>query len=84
MGADGRVLADLDRPVREVSVSAADGRASVSVRHTVTAPPVTTRAESVTVSGQPFRYRADTEVCGPAHCRTWRVRPAALRLSLPA
>jgi hypothetical protein len=81
--ADGRVLADLDRPVREVSVSAVDGLAAVMVRHGALDPAVTVRAESVTVSGQAFRYHADAVVCGPAHCRTWRVRPAALRLSLP-
>jgi diacylglycerol kinase family enzyme len=82
--ADGQVLADLDRPVREITVSASGGKAAVLVRHGATDPAVTARAESVTVSGQSFRYHADTELCGPAHCRTWRVRPAALRLSLPA
>jgi hypothetical protein len=82
--ADGRVLADLDRPVEAVSVMAADGQVAVAVRHHGAEPEVTVRAESVTVSGQAFRYHADAEECGPAHCRTWRVRPAALRLSLPA
>lgn len=82
--ADGRVLADLDRPVREVSVSPADGLAAVVVRHGELDPAVTARAESVTVSGQSFQYRADTVTYGPAHCRTWRVRPGALRLTLPS
>lgn len=81
--ADGRVLADLDRPVRSVSVSASDGMAAVVVHHGGPEAAVTARAAAVTISGRGFRYRADAELCGPANRRTWRVRPAALRLSLP-
>lgn len=82
--ADGIVLADLDRPVYEVSVrTCAPGLAEVSVRHPEGAEPVRVRASTVTVSGRDFRYHADTAVTGPVRVRTWTVRPAAWRLTVP-
>ncbi|MGW3013721.1 hypothetical protein ACWC9R_33555 [Streptomyces sp. NPDC001219] len=96
--ADGVLLADLDRPVRGVSVvpggragadgpwpGAADGRAlaEVVVHWPGGARPVRTRARAVTVSGADFHYRADALVGGPVRTRTWTVQPAAWRLQLP-
>lgn len=82
--ADGVVLADLDRPVYEVSVRTyTPGPAEVSVRHLERAEPVRVRASTVTVSGRDFRYHADTAVTGPVRMRTWTVRSAAWRLTVP-
>ncbi|GAA1907885.1 diacylglycerol kinase family protein [Streptomyces sodiiphilus] len=81
--ADGEVLADLDEPVADVSVSASDGMAHIVVRRQADAA-VTVTARSVTVSGPGFSYRADSVDCGPAQSRTWQVLPAALRLRVPA
>ncbi|PWI42494.1 diacylglycerol kinase [Streptomyces sp. ICBB 8177] len=86
--ADGVVLADLDRPVREVSVrSPAGGMAEVVVRGTDPAfddeGPLPVRAQAVTVSGRDFRYRADEAAGGPVRRRTWTVRENAWRLTLP-
>jgi diacylglycerol kinase family enzyme len=41
------------------------------------------RASTVSISGQNFYCSADGEVYGPERHRTWRVEPAALRMSLP-
>ncbi|WP_323379875.1 diacylglycerol kinase family protein [Streptomyces alkaliphilus] len=82
--ADGKVLADLDHPVRQVSLSAEDGLAAVVVRPGSGAPAVVARAKRVTVSGPGFSYRADAGDRGPERVRTWRARPGAMRLSLPA
>ncbi|WP_078952321.1 hypothetical protein [Streptomyces sp. NRRL F-5755] len=86
--ADGVVLADLDRPVRWVSVTPGDGAdgsglAEVVVHWQAAEPPVRARARSVTVSGADFRYRADVVVGGPVRTRTWTVQPDAWRLTLP-
>ncbi len=84
--ADGVLLADLDRPVHEVSIRApADGRAEVFVRHPHDhgAGPLRVRAQEVTVSGHDFRYRADEAVTGPVRSRTWTVEPDAWRLTVP-
>ncbi|MCX4639191.1 diacylglycerol kinase family protein [Streptomyces sp. P9-2B-2] len=96
--ADGVLLADLDRPVRGVSVvpggrtgaegprtGAADGRelAEVVVHWPGGGRPVRARARAVTVSGADFHYRADALVGGPVRTRTWTVQPAAWRLQLP-
>lgn len=84
--ADGVLLADLDRPVHEVSVRAsADGLAEVFVRrpHGHGADPLHVRAQKVTVSGHDFRYRADEAVTGPVRCRTWTVERDAWRLTVP-
>lgn len=96
--ADGVLLADLDRPVRGVSVvpgartgadgprpGPGDGRAlaEVVVHWPGGGRPVRTRARAVTVSGADFHYRADALVGGPVRTRTWTVQPAAWRLQLP-
>ncbi|MFH8344699.1 hypothetical protein [Streptomyces sp. NPDC018045] len=86
--ADGVVLADLDRPVRWVSVTPGDsddgtGLAEVVVHWQEAEPPVRARARAVTVSGADFRYRADVVVGGPVRTRTWTVHPDAWRLTLP-
>ncbi|KWT58339.1 hypothetical protein ADL21_29975 [Streptomyces albus subsp. albus] len=86
--ADGVVLADLDRPVRWVSVTPGDGAdgsglAEVVVHWEAAEPPVRARARAVTVSGADFRYRADVVVGGPVRTRTWTVQPDAWRLTLP-
>ncbi|GLW16765.1 diacylglycerol kinase [Streptomyces sp. NBRC 13847] len=93
--ADGVLLADLDRPVRGVSVvpggragsgSGAGGGgelAEVVVHWPGGGRSVRTRARAVTVSGADFHYRADALVGGPVRTRTWTVQPAAWRLQLP-
>lgn len=82
--ADGVVLADLDRPVHQVRVSADGGLAEVVVRENGDADAaVRTLARTVTVSGADFRYRADALVGGPVRTRTWTVHPGACRLTLP-
>ncbi|WP_324612836.1 diacylglycerol kinase family protein [Streptomyces specialis] len=82
--ADGRVLADGDRPVAGISLRAANGLAEVVVSPgTAGNGDVRARATSVTVSGPAFSYRADTEDSGPTRARTWTVRPGALRLAVP-
>ncbi|WP_031190653.1 MULTISPECIES: diacylglycerol kinase catalytic domain-containing protein [Streptomyces] len=86
--ADGVVLADLDRPVRWVSVTPGDGAdgsglAEIVVHWQAAEPPVRARARAVTVSGADFRYRADVVVGGPVRTRTWTVQPDAWRLTLP-
>ncbi|MER5935032.1 diacylglycerol kinase [Streptomyces sp. NPDC002054] len=87
--ADGVLLADLDRPVEDVSVVGRDGLAEVVVR-TGAGPggdgggdgTVTALARSVTVSGADFRYRADHAVSGPVRRRTWTLHPAAWTLTV--
>ncbi|MFC9236195.1 hypothetical protein ACFTZK_06985 [Streptomyces decoyicus] len=96
--ADGVLLADLDRPVRGVSVvpggrhradgpwsGAGDGGqlAEVVVHWPGGGRPVRTRARAVTVSGADFHYRADAVVGGPVRTRTWTLQPEAWRLQLP-
>ncbi|MEU9301280.1 diacylglycerol kinase [Streptomyces sp. NPDC048269] len=84
--ADGAVLADVDRPVEEVSVALGSdgGLAEVVVRTGAGAgTEVTARAKTVTVSGADFRYRADAAVTGPVRRRTWTLHPAAWTLTLP-
>ncbi|MFG2831896.1 hypothetical protein ACGFWI_31280 [Streptomyces sp. NPDC048434] len=96
--ADGVLLADLDRPVRGVSVmpggrAGADGRrpgagdggelAEVVVHWPGGGRPVRARARAVTVSGADFHYRADAVVGGPVRTRTWTLQPGAWRLQLP-
>ncbi|MFH8678874.1 diacylglycerol kinase family protein [Streptomyces lydicus] len=93
--ADGVLLADLDRPVRGVSVvpgarpaagagAGAGGElAEVVVHWAGEARPVRARARAVTVSGADFHYRADAVVGGPVRTRTWTVQAGAWRLQLP-
>jgi diacylglycerol kinase family enzyme len=44
---------------------------------------LTTRARTVTVSGQPYSVNADGELTGPVRRRTWTVAPGAWRVTLP-
>ncbi|MFD3544727.1 diacylglycerol kinase [Streptomyces sp. NPDC058655] len=85
--ADGVVLADVDRPVEDVSVSTRDdgGLAEVVVRTggAGTGAAVRVRAKTVTVSGADFRYRADAVVAGPVRRRTWTLHPSAWTLTRP-
>ncbi|MFG3253770.1 hypothetical protein [Streptomyces sp. NPDC048172] len=89
--ADGRVLADPESPVTEISVrtAAGPGLAEVTVRPGAAGSdgtpeePVVARAREVTVSGAAFRYRADVRVGGPVRTRTWTVVPEGWRLVLP-
>jgi hypothetical protein len=82
--ADGILLTDLDHAVHEVSVrTGIDGLAEVVVRRPDDEGPMRVRARSVTVSGRDFRYRADAAVSGPVRTRTWTVRQAAWRLTVP-
>ncbi|MFK0293562.1 hypothetical protein ACIQU6_24200 [Streptomyces sp. NPDC090442] len=88
--ADGALLADLDRPVRGVSVvpgAGDDGRpgglAEVIVHWPGEEHPVRVAARAVTVSGPDFHYRADALVGGPVRTRTWTVQQGAWRLQLP-
>lgn len=85
---DGVTLVDLDQPVEGVCVAPGNpGVAEVEVRPvSVGAEATALRASGrkVTVSGADFRYRADAVVAGPVRTRTWVVREAAWRLTLPA
>jgi hypothetical protein len=83
--ADGILLTDLDHPVHEVSVrTGLDGLAEVVIRHPDDDEgPTRVRAQSITVSGRDFLYRADAGTAGPVRTRTWTVRPAAWRLTVP-
>ena len=86
--ADGELLADLDRPVAEVSVTPVEGTKSLAQ---VTVRPqeepesglVRVLARAVTVSGPDFRYRADALVGGPVRVRTWTAQAGAWSLTLP-
>lgn len=83
--ADGRLLADPERPVAEVSVRPAGGLADVVVRQGPREVEVRARASSVTVSGTAgFSYRANAVDLGPTRTRTWTVLPGALRLTVPS
>ncbi|MDF9717936.1 diacylglycerol kinase [Nocardioides sp. ChNu-153] len=41
------------------------------------------RATTVSVAGEPFWCSADGEISGPERQRTWRLEPAAYRMTLP-
>ncbi|WP_309237967.1 hypothetical protein [Streptomyces albidus (ex Kaewkla and Franco 2022)] len=87
--ADGELLADLDQPVAEVSVTPVKGAKSLAQ---VTVRPqagpesglVRVLASAVTVSGPDFHYRADALVGGPVRVRTWTALAGAWSLTLPA
>ncbi|OON74889.1 diacylglycerol kinase family protein [Streptomyces tsukubensis] len=92
--ADGVTLVDLDQRVDGVQVrpcasSAAGhtpGHAHVEVRQSspgAEIPPLHTEVTTLTVSGEDFRYRADSLVGGPVRTRTWTVRAGAWSLMLP-
>ncbi|MFJ3216909.1 diacylglycerol kinase [Kitasatospora sp. NPDC086801] len=86
--ADGRLLADVHRPVRLVQVTlpgvAADGAGVLEVVVRAPGALVRARAESVSVVGRGFGYEADGHPVGPVRARTWTVHPGAWGLLLPA
>lgn len=82
--ADGSLLADLDRPVAQLSLAPGDGGlADVVVRQRASDTSVRVRAHTVTVSGPDFRYRADALVGGPVRARTWTALESGWWLTLP-
>ncbi|MFJ8626501.1 diacylglycerol kinase family protein [Kitasatospora sp. NPDC093550] len=86
--ADGRLLADVHRPVRLVQVSlpsgASDGTGEMEVVVRASGALVRARAASVSVVGRGFGYEADGHPVGPVRARTWTVHPGAWGLLLPA
>ncbi|MFI6153886.1 diacylglycerol kinase [Kitasatospora sp. NPDC051170] len=81
--ADGRLLADVHRPVRLVELTLpADGVLEVVVR--ALGAEVRARAASVSVVGRGFGYEADGHPVGPVRARTWTAHPGAWDLLLPA
>lgn len=92
--ADGTLLADVDHPVRLVTVrlAALDSATADPVQggvEVLVRPPsadgdtLRVRAQTLTVAGRGFSYEADSELAGPVRTRTWTVRPAAWRLTVP-
>ncbi|MFD0397182.1 diacylglycerol kinase [Kitasatospora sp. NPDC059811] len=86
--ADGRLLADVHRPVRLVQLTLpgveADGAGVLEVVIRAPGALVRARAESVSVVGRGFGYEADGHPVGPVRARTWTVHPGAWGLLLPA
>ncbi|MFD5434823.1 diacylglycerol kinase [Kitasatospora sp. NPDC058063] len=86
--ADGRLLADVHRPVRLVQVTlpsgASDGTGEMEVVVAASGALVRARAASVSVVGRGFDYEADGRPVGPVRARTWTVHPGAWGLLLPA
>ncbi|MCX5207266.1 acylglycerol kinase family protein [Streptomyces sp. NBC_00237] len=80
--ADGVLLSDLDAAVEGVSVrSRGGGTVEVEVAGADCAS--ARAAQTVTVSGPDFRYRADGVVGGPVRTRTWTVKEGAWGLVVP-
>nr|BFD92578.1 diacylglycerol kinase family protein [Kitasatospora sp. Xyl93] len=86
--ADGRLLADVHRPVRLVQVTlpsgASDGTGEMDVVVAASGALVRARAASVSVVGRGFGYEADGHPVGPVRARTWTVHRGAWGLLLPA
>ncbi|MGW2249595.1 diacylglycerol kinase [Kitasatospora sp. NPDC001660] len=86
--ADGRLLADVHRPIRLVQVSlpsgVSDGTGVMEVVVRASGALVRARAASVSVVGRGFGYEADGHPVGPVRARTWTVHPGAWGLLLPA
>ncbi|MFF2143459.1 diacylglycerol kinase family protein [Kitasatospora sp. NPDC058190] len=93
--ADGRLLADVHRPVRLVELSlpgGGDGVVGGTVGGTgvlevvvrASGALVRVRAASVSVVGRGFGYEADGHPVGPVRARTWTVHPGSWGLLLPA
>ncbi|MFH8379820.1 diacylglycerol kinase [Kitasatospora sp. NPDC018058] len=93
--ADGRLLADVHRPVRLVQLTLPGGGGDTEgagedaegVLEVVVRAPgalVRARAASVSVVGRGFGYEADGHPVGPVRARTWTVHPGAWGLLLPA
>ncbi|MEZ0092618.1 diacylglycerol kinase family protein [Streptacidiphilus sp. EB129] len=97
--ADGRLLADVDHPVRLVSAWNActgtaalvtlpdDGLMDILVSASATdRGALRVQAQRITVSTGPahrFTYEADHTVSAPVQQRTWTVEPGAWRLTVP-
>ncbi|MFB6887889.1 diacylglycerol kinase [Kitasatospora sp. NPDC056327] len=86
--ADGRLLADVHRPVRAVQVTLPAGDAAGGgVMEIVVRTPgalLRVRAASVSVAGRGFGYEADGHPVGPVRARTWTVHAGCWGLLLPA
>ncbi|MFD8783177.1 diacylglycerol kinase family protein [Kitasatospora sp. NPDC059599] len=86
--ADGRLLADVHRPVRLVQVTlpsgASDGTGEMEIVVRASGALVRARAASVSVVGRGFGYEADGHPVGPVRARTWTVHPGSWGLLLPA
>jgi hypothetical protein len=86
--ADGELLADLDQPVTEVSMTSPRtlpwGEVTVRPQSAPESGLVRMRASAVTVSGPDFSYCADALVGGPVRSRTWTALAGAWSLTLPA
>ncbi|MBV2152662.1 diacylglycerol kinase [Kitasatospora sp. SUK 42] len=86
--ADGRLLADVHRPVRLVQLTlpgaASDGSGVLEVVVRAPGALVRARAASVSVVGRGFGYEVDGRPVGPVRARTWTVHPGAWALLLPA
>ncbi|MBV6700588.1 acylglycerol kinase family protein [Kitasatospora aureofaciens] len=86
--ADGRLLADVHRPVRLVQVTLpsgeSDGTGVMEIVVRASGALVRARAASVSVVGRGFGYEADGHPVGPVRARTWTVHPGAWGLLLPA
>ncbi|MFD0277789.1 diacylglycerol kinase [Kitasatospora sp. NPDC127111] len=86
--ADGKLLADVHRPVRVVQVVLPAGEAvGAGVMEIVVRAPgalVRARAATLSVAGRGFGYEVDGRPVGPVRARTWTVHPGAWGLLLPA
>ncbi|MFC5662992.1 diacylglycerol kinase [Kitasatospora misakiensis] len=86
--ADGRLLADIHRPVRLVQVTLPAGEAAgEGVMEIVVRAPgalLRARAASISVAGRGFGYEADGRPVGPVRARTWTVHAGCWGLLLPA
>ncbi|MGW8356101.1 diacylglycerol kinase [Streptomyces wedmorensis] len=80
--ADGVLLSDVDTLLEGLTVRALGGSAALTLAP-AGAPPVHATAQTLTVTGPDFRYRADTMVSGPVRRREWTVRAGAWGLTLP-
>ncbi|SDT71781.1 hypothetical protein SAMN05216371_4181 [Streptomyces sp. TLI_053] len=85
--ADGRLLADVHRPVRVVQVTLPSGAAAgEGVMEIVVRAPgalLRARAASISVAGRGFGYEADGRPVGPVRARTWTVHAGCWGLLLP-
>lgn len=85
--ADGRLLADVHRPVRVVQVTLPSGAAAgEGVMEIVVRAPgalLRARAASISVAGRGFGYEADGRPVGPVRARTWTVHAGCWSLLLP-
>ncbi|MER7705213.1 diacylglycerol kinase [Kitasatospora sp. NPDC097605] len=82
--ADGRLLADVHRPVRVVQVTLPAGEGVMEIVVRAPGALLRARAASVSVAGRGFGYEADGHPVGPVRARTWTVHPGCWGLLLPA